>query len=114
MSWVVIVSPEFEKWFTRQPDEIQNEVAIVVGLLKERGPLLGRPFADTLRHSSIPNLKELRPRGVARTIRILFAFDPSRQAVLLLAGDKNGAWVAWYPPAIREAEEIWARHLNRQ
>jgi hypothetical protein len=112
MTWVVIVTQEFERWFDNQPTECQDEIAVVVGLLKERGPTLGRPFADTLHHTSIPNLKELRPRGAAQSIRILFAFDPSRRAVLLVGGDKAGRWSRWYPRAIREAEELWARHLR--
>ncbi|MGA1036154.1 MAG: type II toxin-antitoxin system RelE/ParE family toxin [Ilumatobacteraceae bacterium] len=110
--WVVIVTPEFEQWFKAQSEQVQDEIAVAVGLLKERGPTLGRPFADSLRHTSVPNLKELRPRGAAQTIRILFAFDPSRRAVLLVGGDKSVGWSRWYPRAIREAEALWARHLR--
>lgn len=38
---------------------------------------------------------------------ILFVFDPKRQAVLLVAGDKAGDWRGWYQVSIPLAE---ARH----
>lgn len=44
-------------------------------------------------------------------IRILFIFDPQRQAVLLVAGDKAGSWTRWYRDAIKLAEDRYARFL---
>ena len=59
--------------------------------LAEGGPNLGRPLVDRIKGSSIHNLKELRPGSTGTTeIRILFAFDPWRSSVLLVAGDKAG------------------------
>ena len=56
---------------------------------------------DRLHSSKIHNLKELRPRvGGASEIRLLFVFDPSREAIILVAGDKAGAWNRWYTGAI--------------
>src|SRR6266581_3459723 len=57
---------------------------------------LGRPLVDTIHGSSIANLKELRPG----TVRVLFAFDPWRSSILLVAGDKAGRWNEWYREAI--------------
>lgn len=66
---------------------------------------LGRPLVDTLRGSSISNLKELRPRsGRDVAIRLLFVFDPWSPAVLLVAGNKAGDWTRWYENAIPIAE----------
>lgn len=31
----------------------------------------------------------------------MFAFDPERQAILLVAGDKAGNWKKWYTKNIR-------------
>jgi hypothetical protein len=45
--------------------------------------------------------------------RLLFAFDPIRQAVLLVGGDKSGGWQSWYRTAIPEAEAAYADHLRR-
>jgi len=48
---------------------------------------------DRITGSELHNLKELRPGSAGKTeIRILFIFDPQRQAVLLVAGDKSGNW----------------------
>ena len=60
------------------------------------GPTLGRPLADNVKASRHHNMKELQPgsSGSAK-IRILFAFDPARQAILLVAGDKAGNWQQW-------------------
>ncbi|MEV0729065.1 type II toxin-antitoxin system RelE/ParE family toxin [Polymorphospora sp. NPDC050346] len=43
-------------------------------------------------------------------IRVLFVFDPSSQAVLLVGGNKAGNWARWYKTAIPAAEiayETW-------
>lgn len=71
----------------------------------EHGPGVGRPLVDTLRGSSIRNLKELRPGSSGSSeIRILFVFDPVRRMVLLVAGDKAGRWSEWYERAVPLAE----------
>ena len=56
-------------------------------------------------------MKELR---VSRegALRVLFAFDPRRHAILLLGGDKTGEWTAWYRRAIREADDLYEAHLE--
>jgi hypothetical protein len=59
-------------------------------VLREHGPALGRPLVDTVVASRHPNMKELRPGSTGRTeIRVLFAFDLVRHAVLLVGGDKS-------------------------
>ena len=81
-------------------------------LLAERGPALGRPVVDRITGSKLHNLKELRPGSAGKTeIRILFIFDPRRQAILLVAGDKAGNWTRWYRDAIKLAEDRYARYL---
>ncbi len=55
------------------------------------GPQLGRPLVDRIAGSALHNLKELRPGSAGYTeVRILFIFDPVRNAVLLVAGDSPG------------------------
>jgi hypothetical protein len=54
----------------------------------------------------------LRPASVGRTeVRILFAFDPRREAIFLVAGDKSGNWEGWYREAIPLADGRYAEHL---
>lgn len=45
------------------------------------------------------------------TIRILFAFDPRRIAVLLTGGDKQDKWQKWYRSAIPKADRLYQKHL---
>lgn len=54
-------------------------------------------------------MKELRPRG--GHLRVLFAFDPRRTAILLVGRDKSGQWAAWYERAIPAADELYDEHL---
>ena len=83
---------------------------VVEGALADIGPGLGRPLVDTIHGSSIANLKELRPG----TVRILFAFDPWRDSILLVAGDKVGRWTQWYREAIPLAEQRYERYLKER
>ncbi len=62
----------------------------VAKLLADYGPQLGRSHADTLKGSKHANMKELRFEGADDEWRAAFAFDPERQAILLVAGDKFG------------------------
>jgi hypothetical protein len=45
-------------------------------------------------------------------VRILFIFDPARNAVLLVAGDKSGWWDQWYRDAIPAAEAAYEAYLK--
>lgn len=82
-----------------------------IELLRLHGPHLGRPTADRIHGSSIHNLKELRITSQRElSLRVLYAFDSRRRAVLLYAGDKAGDWNDWYPSAIQQAEGFFARH----
>ena len=81
-------------------------------LLALHGPALGRPLVDTVYGSQNRNMKELRPPSPGRSeIRILFAFDPQRQAVLLVGGDKRNEWRNWYDKNIPRADRLWEEHL---
>ncbi len=97
--WDVLYTDEFGVWFQTLSEDQQDAVFARVELLVSEGPALGRPTVDTIVGSRHPNMKELRvSKGGA--IRVLFAFDPKRQAVLLVGGDKSGRWKAWYTQAI--------------
>ncbi|WP_247876128.1 type II toxin-antitoxin system RelE/ParE family toxin [Azospirillum sp. TSH100] len=53
-------------------------------------PALRRPQVDTLNGSKQANMTELRFRSNGGVWRVAFAFDPKRNAVMLVAGDKSG------------------------
>ena len=82
--------------------------------LRQDGPTLGRPYVDTIRNSRFKNMKELRVSSQG-ALRVLFAFDPTRHAVLLLGGDKSkdSRWNDWYVGAIRRADELFEEHIRK-
>ena len=110
MPWEVEYTDEFGAWWETLTEPERDRVAAAVRRLSERGPTLGRPYVDTIRTSRHANVKDLRPRG--GNIRILFAFDPRRVAILLLGGDKTGRWQEWYEWAIPEADRLYDIYLD--
>jgi hypothetical protein len=113
--WRVRVTGEVREWLrdlAKTEPEVYMNVNAAIDQLAVGGPALGRPLVDTLVGSKVHNLKELRPRSGSRiAIRIVFAFDPWSQAVLLVAGNKAGNWKQWYEDAITRAEQQLARWL---
>src|SRR5947209_2711054 len=88
--WEVTTTEQFDEWFAALDEEAQAEVIAKVNLLKLLGPSLSRPHADTLKGSKHANMKELRADTSSSVLRIAFAFDPRRIAVLIVAGNKSG------------------------
>ncbi|WP_371552813.1 type II toxin-antitoxin system RelE/ParE family toxin [Streptomyces sp. NBC_00554] len=88
-------------------------VGQAIQALVNEGPDLGRPLVDRIKGSALHNLKELRPGSTGNSeIRILFAFDSARSAVLLVAGDKSRQWAGWYRRSIPLAEARYAEWLE--
>lgn len=108
--WKVVLLEEIDAWFlelVRAADPVAEHVHAAIELLARSGPSLGRPVVDSIKGSALHNLKELR----ASNVRVLFVFDPARNAVLLVAGDKAGRWVEWYRENIPVAESRYERWL---
>jgi hypothetical protein len=110
MPWEVEYTDEFDEWFDGLGEEAQEDVALAVEKLEERGPALPRPLADTVEGSRHSNMKELRPLGT--NIRVLFAFDPRRMAILLIGGDKSDRWSEFYEEMIPVADDLYDEHLD--
>ena len=85
-----------------------------ISRLEQKGPTLGRPYVDTIRNSRFKNMKELRVSSQG-ALRVLFAFDPERRAVLLLGGDKSkdSLWNDWYVDAIQRADTLFQEHIRK-
>lgn len=96
-------------------DQASYELVIAaIELLGDIGPQLGRPLVDTVVGSRHKNMKELRPGSSGRSeLRILFAFDPKRRAIMLVAGDKAGNWTKWYRKNIPIADDRFDEHLKK-
>jgi hypothetical protein len=113
--WTVTTTDQFDRWFEADLcDEEREEVTAVVNLLKRFGPMLRRPHADTLKGSKYPNMKELRAKTSESELRVAFAFDPERNAILLAGGDKSGVGQkAFYAQLIDRADRLFAAHLAK-
>ncbi|QKV18904.1 type II toxin-antitoxin system RelE/ParE family toxin [Oricola thermophila] len=115
MAWTVAFVEEFEPEFDAFPEEVQDAIFARALLLEREGPSLGRPHVDTLAGSRHANMKELRCNAAGGVWRIAFAFDPDRQAVLLVGGDKSGvSEKRFYRQLISRADERFDRHLERR
>jgi hypothetical protein len=102
-----------QSWLQALDQDSYEQVIAALELLSERGPLLGRPLVDTVGNSRFKNMKELRPGSSGRSeLRLLFAFDPKRKAIALVAGDKAGNWNRWYKTNIPIADDLFEQHLN--
>lgn len=109
--WIVEFHPEAERWAISLVQDDKEALLAAVNILRESGPTLGRPLVDTIKTSRHQNMKELRPGSTGRTkIRVLFAFDTARSAILLLGGDKAGNWETWYSVNIPIADQRFDAH----
>jgi hypothetical protein len=112
--WTINSTRVFNDWYAGLDDEAKEEVIAKVEMLRDRGPALPRPDADTLNGSRHANMKELRGRTSGSEIRIAFAFDPERAAILLCAGDKSGKGQRqFYKALIARADRLYDEHLER-
>jgi hypothetical protein len=112
MDWRVDYHPEFRVEFDLLSENVQDEIDALVKALKVAGPLLKRPLCDTLGGSKHANMKELRFDTDDGVWRVAFAFDPLRQAILLVAGDKSGvSQKRFYKTLISRADNRFDGHL---
>jgi len=109
--WEIEVTDEFERWWDTLTIDQQEALNDRVVLLGDRGPDLGRPVVERIRQSRHHNMKELRA-SMGGALRVLFMFDPRRQMILLLGGDKSGEWNSWYESAIPEADDLYDDYLD--
>ena len=110
--WSVITTDLFDDWYDTLDDTDRSNVLASMIVLQERGPALSRPYADTIKGSNHKNMKELRVQSKGKPIRIFFAFDPKRNAILLCAGNKTGKDKRFYEVMIPIADKEFTLHLN--
>lgn len=111
MPWDVEFTDEFEVWWNTLSEDEQVEINAKVELLQEHGPTLPRPHADVIVSSRHSNMKELRGRVEEKLLRVPYAFDPTRTAVLLIGGDKTGD-SNWYQKFVPIADGLFDQHLQ--
>jgi hypothetical protein len=95
-------------------EPVRLEMLAQAKLLEQFCPQLGGPRVDTLKGSKHANMKELRFDAAERVWRVAFAFDPAREAILLVAGDKSGgSETRFYRGLIKKADRRFDDHLDR-
>jgi hypothetical protein len=108
-AWRVVRTQEFRHWTAGLGPDRAAQVEAAIRRVQREGPTLGRPRVDSIKGSRVHNLKELRLHD---GVRILFAFDPNRSAVMLAGGNKTGRWDRWYRTNIPRAERLYDKHLR--
>ena len=112
--WEVEFDPAFEVRADGLAQSDAEALLAAIRVLRDRGPALGRPLVDTIEGSRHKNMKELRPGSTGRSeIRVLFAFDLERHAILLVGGDKSEDWSRWYDVNIPVTDDRFDAHLAR-
>jgi len=90
--WEVEYTDQFEAWWDDLDVSQQRALASVIDPLIAHGPNLRRPIVGAIRTSRHNNMKELRTsKGGA--LRVLFAFDPRRHAILLLGATRRASGI---------------------
>ncbi|RUP32916.1 MAG: addiction module toxin RelE [Curvibacter sp.] len=109
--WEVEYTDEFGQWWNCLSEGAQESIDVLVRLLERLGPQLGFPHTSGLKGARLTHLRELRVQHQGRPLRVLYAFDPRRTAILLLGGDKTGD-DRWYREQIPVADRLYQAHLE--
>jgi hypothetical protein len=110
VSWQVEYTDEFGAWWDSLTEDEKIRVTASVGLLERRGPNLPFPHSSGISGSRHGHMRELRVQVGARPIRIFYAFDPRRVAILLIGGDKTGDG-QFYERFVPIADRLYDEHL---
>ena len=112
--WEVSGTDEFAGWYVSLDAKDQSKVDERIELLARSGPTLRRPVVGEITTSTYKNMKELRAKSGRAHLRVLFIFDPLREALLLLGGDKaeDSQWNDWYVTAVPAADALYKSYLD--
>lgn len=111
MVWEVEYTNEFGEWWQTLNEGQQNDVAAVVNLLVAKGPSLPFPFSSAINGSKHSHMRELRVQSSGNPLRIFYAFDPRRTAILLIGADKTGN-DRFYQEYVPIADRLYDRYLE--
>ena len=111
MQWPVEYTDEFGTWWIDLSERQRNDLTAVVELLMEHGPNLPFPYSSDIESSRHAHMRELRVQSGGQPIRVFYAFDPRRQAILLIGGDKTGD-ARFYKRLVPLADRLYDDHLE--
>jgi len=111
MAWDVEYTDEFGEWWSGLDESQQEDISAVAQVLMERGPDLPFPYSSGIAGSKHEHMRELRVQSAGRPLRIFYAFDPRRAAILLIGGDKTGD-KRFYKKMIPVADRLYDEHID--
>jgi len=109
--WEVEFSNEFAEWWDGLTESEQSSIDRVIYLLEEYGPSLPDRYSKPIVTSRFSHMRELRVQHGGQPIRIFYAFDPRRVALLILGGNKTGD-DRWYEKFVTRADAIYEQYLH--
>jgi len=110
MAYPVEYTDEFDDVWRGLTEAQQEDIVAVVDLLEEKGPKLPFPYSSGISQSRHTHMRELRIQSGGHPIRIFYAFDPRRSAILLIGGDKTGN-NRFYDQFVPIADDLYDEHL---
>jgi hypothetical protein len=110
--WEVEYTDEFGSWWDDLTEAQQDRLAATVGLLALHGPALRFPYSSAIKGSRHGHMRELRVQSKGVPLRVFYAFDPRRTAILLLGGDKTGN-DRFYDDYVSRADNLYDAHLKQ-
>ena len=111
MHWVVEYTDEFGVWWEQLDSAVQVDVAAYVTKLEQRGPNLPFPYSSGIQGARTTHMRELRVQRRGTPIRVFYAFDPRRSAILRVGGIKSGN-KQFYERMIPLADALYETHLQ--
>ena len=116
MGWNVEYTDEFGQWWNKLNESQQDDTADVVGLLEARGPFLPFPYSSGIEGSRHDHMRELRIQSGGNPLRVFYAFDSRRSAILLIGGDKTGndRFYETFTPVAEELYDIYLAELRKE
>jgi hypothetical protein len=111
MAWNVEHTDEFAAWYRSLTESRQDDITAIGLLLMEEGPQLPFPYSSGVSGSKHGHMRELRVQSGGRPIRVFYAFDPRRSAILLIGGDKTGD-DRFYARMIPVADALYDVYIN--
>ena len=115
LSVEVVATDEFLKWWNdpkEVDDQCKNAIYEAIELLEREGVSLRFPYQSNIEGSKYA-FRELRKSAGPHVLRIIYAFDRDRDAVLIIGGDKAGD-NRFYEWIIPRAETIWEQYLRER
>lgn len=110
----VVKSSEFESWWRELPVKLRNTVTAALELLEEQGVDLPYPKSSGVEKSKHRHMRELRIDTRGEAIRVFYAFDPDRRAIVLVGGRKRGQDRRFYRQHVSRADAIYDRFLRER